>query len=109
MRDQKIHAHFVEPMLLLRTETLPTGQYWVYELKFDGFRAEAIKSSGKGHLRSRNDKDFNGRYPTIVQALAAMPDETVIDGEIVALDASGRPSFNALQNYGSGAATLVYY
>jgi bifunctional non-homologous end joining protein LigD len=81
----------------------------VYELKFDGFRAEAIKSGGKVHLRSRNDKDFNGRYPSIAQALARMPDETVIDGEIVALDASGRPSFNALQNYGSGAAILVYY
>jgi ATP-dependent DNA ligase len=38
------------------------------------------------HLRSRNDKDFNARYPAIVKKLAAMPDETVIDGEIVALD-----------------------
>jgi len=96
-------------MLLQRTETLPTGQYWFYELKFDGFRAEAIKSAEKVYLRSRNDKDFSGRYPSIVQALAAMPDETVIDGEIVALDESGRPSFHALQNYGSCGATLVYY
>jgi bifunctional non-homologous end joining protein LigD len=58
----------------------------VYELKVDGFPAEAIKSSGPVHLRSRNDKDFNAKYPGIVQALAAMPDETVIDGEIAALD-----------------------
>ena len=109
MPDRKIQAHFIQPMLLLRTEALPTGQNWVYELKFDGFRAEAVKSGGKIHLRSRNDKDFNGRYPSIVRALTAMPDETVIDGEICALDESGRSSFNALQNYGTGSATLVYY
>ena len=84
MPDREIKAHFIEPMLLLRTEKLPQGGLGVYEL--DGFRAEAIKSSGRVHLRSRNDKDFNARYPAIVQALAAMPDETVIDGEIVALD-----------------------
>ena len=45
-------AHFIEPMLLLRTETLPSGAGWLHEL-FDGFRAEAIKTAGKVHLRSR--------------------------------------------------------
>jgi ATP-dependent DNA ligase len=59
-------------------------------------------------LRSRNDKDFNRKYPTIAKALAALPNETVIDGEVVALDEAGRPSFNALQN-GSAGATIVYY
>jgi len=78
-------------------------------LKLDGYRALAIKSEGKVLLRSRNDKDFSARYPSIVGALAALPDETVIDGEVVALDATGRPSFNALQNLGSSKATLVYY
>jgi len=78
-------------------------------LKLDGYRALAIKSEGKVLLRSRNDKDFSARYPSIVGALAALPDETVIDGEVVALDATGRPSFNALQNLASSKATLVYY
>lgn len=105
----KIKAHFIEPMLLLRTEKLPEGGAWLYELKLDGFRAEGIKCGGRVAFRSRNDKDFNAKYPAIVQALAAMPDETVIDGEIVALDESGRPSFNALQNHGSGPSRLVYY
>jgi len=48
------------------------------------FPAEAMKSGGRVHLRSRNDKDFNSKYPAIVQALAALPEETVIDGEVIA-------------------------
>jgi bifunctional non-homologous end joining protein LigD len=95
-------------MLLQRAEKLPEGAAWVYELKLDGFRAQAVKTGGRVRLRSRNDKDFNARYPAIVQALAAMPDETVIDGEIVALDESGRPSVSALQS-GSPGAPVVYY
>jgi bifunctional non-homologous end joining protein LigD len=96
-------------MLLLRTDKLPEGTNWEYELKLDGYRAIAFKSGGRVHLRSRNNKDFNGRYPAIVKALSAMPDEAVIDGEIVAVDESGRPSFNFLQNYASGRTPILYY
>jgi bifunctional non-homologous end joining protein LigD len=73
-------------MLLLRTEKLPEGKDWLYELKFDGYRALAIKSGGRVQLRSRNDNDFNAPYPGIVAALAGFPDDTVVDGEVVALD-----------------------
>lgn len=79
-------AHFVEPMLLLHKEHLPDDPNWLLELKLDGYRALAIKTGGRVHLRSRNDNDFNGRYQDIVQALESMPDETVIDGEVVALE-----------------------
>jgi bifunctional non-homologous end joining protein LigD len=79
------------------------------EIKLDGYRAIGIKSGGRAHLRSRNDKDFTTRYAAISAALGALPDETVIDGEVVALNEEGRPSFNLLQNYGSGGARLVYY
>ena len=96
-------------MLLLRTDRLPEGPNQSYELKLDGYRALAIKTGGRVKLRSRSDNDFNGRYPAIVNALSAMPDETVIDGEVVALNESGRPSFNLLQNYGSAGAPLIYY
>jgi bifunctional non-homologous end joining protein LigD len=96
-------------MLLLRAEKLPEGLDWQVELKLDGYCSLAIKTGGKVDLRSRNDNDFNSRYPGIVKALASMPDETVIDGEVVALDAEGRPSFNTLQNYGSAGAPLHFF
>ncbi len=96
-------------MLLLRTSDLPEGADWEYELKLDGYRALAIKTGRRIQLRSRNDNDFSLRYPPIVKALAPIADETVLDGEIVALDDSGRPSFNTLQNYGSSTAPIFYY
>jgi DNA ligase D-like protein (predicted ligase) len=96
-------------MLLVRTEKLPEGGDWLYELKLDGFRSIAFKTGGKVHLRSRNNKDFNASYPDIAKALANMPNETVIDGEVVALDEAGRPSFSALQNYGSTDIPILYY
>src|ERR1051325_1394588 len=96
-------------MLLLRTDKLPQGPPWIFEIKLDGFRAIAFKTDGRVHLRSRNNKDFNAKYPTLVAALAGMPDETVIDGEVVALDQEGKPSFSALQNYGSSKPPLFYY
>lgn len=96
-------------MLLLKTEKLPDDlARWEYQLKFDGYRAIAFKTGGTVHLRSRNDNDFSLRYPAVVRGLAKMPDETVIDGEVVALDEEGRPSFNALQNFTPGTR-IVYY
>jgi hypothetical protein len=58
-------AKFIDPMLLQSSESLPEGPCWTYELKFDGFRAIAIKTGGTVRLRSRNDKDFNRKYPGI--------------------------------------------
>ena len=103
-------AGFVEPMLLLRTDRLPDDPArWAYQLKFDGYRAVAFNVGGKVHLRSRNDKDFNTRYPAVVRGLAKLPSDTVIDGELIALGDDGRPSFNALQNYGSGSTPILFF
>src|SRR5438128_975874 len=79
-------ARFIEPMLLLRIDSLPSGEQWLYELKLDGYRAIAFKRNGDVSLRSRNDNDFNGRYPAVVKALGKLPNNTVVDGEIVAFD-----------------------
>ena len=100
---------FVEPMLLLKTNKLPEGNDWLYELKLDGYRALGFKSAGNVNLRSRNDKDFVLRFNTIAEGLQHLPDETIVDGEIVALDEAGKPSFNLLQNHGSSRAPIIYY
>jgi bifunctional non-homologous end joining protein LigD len=105
-----VKARFIEPMLLLRTDTLPDdGARWEYQLKFDGYRAIAFKTGGKVHLRSRNDNDFTSRYRAVVVGLARLPDETVIDGEILALDDNGRPSFSMLQNRGASTIPVFYF
>ena len=96
-------------MLLLRTDALPDdASRWEYQLKFDGYRAIAFKTAGRLHLRSRNDKDFSERYPSIVKGLAGLPDETVLDGEVIALDADGKPSFAMLQNAEPNAPVLYF-
>ena len=105
MATAKIKAKFVEPMLLLRSAELPDDEGWLKEIKLDGYRCLAIKTGGKVDLRSRNDNDFNG-ISRHHKALAPMPDDTVIDGEVVAIDDSGQPSFNPLQNYGKAGTPL---
>src|SRR5688572_25914383 len=97
-------------MLLLKTDALSDdATRWEYQLKLDGYRAIAFKTRGELYLRSRNDKDFAVRYPAVVAGLARLPDETVIDGEVVAFDEEGKPSFSALQNYGSAPGPVVFY
>ena len=106
--SSKAIASFVEPMLALSANSLPEGPEWEYELKLDGYRALAIRSRWHVQLRSRNNKDLGGGFPGIVVGLAALPTETVIDGEVVALDDSARPSFNTLQNYAAGHPIFYY-
>jgi bifunctional non-homologous end joining protein LigD len=96
-------------MLALAVTKLPEGPDWTYELKFDGYRALGIKANGKVRLLSRNGKDFTQRFASIARALEALPDETVVDGEIVAYGADGRPSFNVLQNHRGAGSELHLY
>ena len=106
----RVKARFIKPMLLLSTDRLPDDRSkWEYQLKLDGYRAIAFKTGNMLHLRSRNDNDFSRRYPAVLRGLAKLPDETVIDGEIVALDEDGRPSFNALQNSIGSETSVVFY
>jgi ATP-dependent DNA ligase len=93
----------------LPVSKLPEGSQWLWEIKLDGYRAVAVKSAGTVTLYSRNRKVLNKRFPYIVEPLNGLPDGTVIDGEIVALDDDGRPVFNLLQNFTSEAGRIRYF
>lgn len=80
-------------------QALPEGNEWLYEVKFDGYRALLIKDSQRVQLRSRKNNDLTATCPAIRDAALRLDAGTaVLDGEIVALSAEGRPSFQALQH-----------
>lgn len=86
-------------MLATLTDAPPANEReWIYELKYDGFRAVAAISGGEVALWSRNELDLAGRFPLIAAALSKLRlDDVVVDGEIVALDENGAPRFQLLQ------------
>jgi len=102
-------ADFIEPMDCAPVSKLPDGWQWIYEIKLDGYRAVGVKSDRGVNLYSRRGKSFNHQYPHIVEALGELPEGTVVDGEIVALDKSGRPNFNLLQNWMRDASLRKLY
>ena len=93
-----------------RVKELPPGN-WIYELKFDGYRALAFKTDKEVRLVSRNRTNFSDDYPLITDSLKQLPAESAtLDGEIVALDQHGRPSFQLIQGYGKSKQTpIIYY
>jgi len=89
---------FIEPMKARLVDEPPKHGDWLYELKFDGIRAIAIKNGRKVSLISRNENKLNERFPEIAEAVKSLPvRECVVDGEVVALDEEGRSSFQLLQ------------
>jgi ATP-dependent DNA ligase len=101
-------AEFIEPMECALVSELPEGPDWTYEVKLDGYRAIGVKSD-ETILYSRNGKNLNKRYPYIAEALAELPSDTVVDGEVVALDDSGRPDFHRPQHYGAEGSRIHYF
>jgi DNA ligase D-like protein (predicted ligase) len=97
-------------MLATAATSLPIGPDWTYEVKWDGYRAIAVKDGPRVRLVSRNEKNLTRDYPQVVAALNSLiPEQVVLDGEIVALDGNGRPSFQALQHRSTSGLALVYY
>jgi bifunctional non-homologous end joining protein LigD len=90
---------FIEPMKA-RLVNGPQPGEWLYEIKFDGYRALAFKRGNEVRLLSRNGKDFSGKFPEVAESVAGFDaDEAILDGEIVALDSKGRSSFQLLQAF----------
>ncbi len=87
---------------------LPSEGEWTFEIKFDGYRCLALKNGDAVTLFSRNENKLNARFPNVAEALVRLPGDFTLDGEIVALDGEGRPSFQLLQN-NVGRPLAVYY
>ena len=97
------------PMLATLSGDVPAGAGWLFEVKWDGYRAIATMRSGEVELRSRNGNSLNERFPTVVSALvrALRTPDCVLDGEVVAIGPDGRATFSAMQQ-GKQGTTYVY-
>src|SRR4029077_18787339 len=105
------HPTFIKPMAARVVDKLPEGGEWMYEVKFDGYRALLLKNGDRVQIRSRNDKDLTSTDPSVAAAVRRLQaDQAVLDGEIVAVDSNGRPSFQALQHRaGHPGHSIVFY
>ncbi len=108
-RRKRIKPAFIEPMQCKPVASLPTGEKWIFEIKFDGYRCVAVKRGSEVTLFSRNEKVLNKRFTKIVDALASLEGDFVLDGELVAFDAQGRPSFKLLQSTQSRELPVYFY
>ena len=98
----------LRPMFATLTDKPFDDPDWVFETKWDGFRAIAVAKPGQAALYSRNLNDISRKYPSICAALAKIKYEAVLDGELVALDEHGRSRFQLLQNAEREFARLLY-
>jgi len=108
----KNNLPFIAPMKASLVTEPPASGKWLYELKFDGYRVIALKTDRSVRLMSRSEKEFTARYSEIAEAVEDLNvREAILDGEIVALDRKGRPSFQLLQalEVSSARPQLAFY
>ena len=102
--------HGIHPMLATPVTEPFNDSDWIFEVKWDGYRALAEIGDGTVSLYSRNLVSFDKKFPPIAEALKTFGFDAVLDGEIVVVDDQGRPDFQALQYYqDSGSGHLLYY
>jgi bifunctional non-homologous end joining protein LigD len=102
--------HNITPMLATVVKEPFDHPDWIFEVKWDGYRAIAEVRDGSVSLYSRNGISFNMKFSPIVEALRKFALDAVLDGEVVVVDGQGRSDFQALQHYqGSGSGHLLYY
>lgn len=100
----------LSPMLATLVSKPAQGSDWVYEIKWDGYRAIAYLNGADSTLRSRNDKSFDEKFYPITDAVTQWGVHAVVDGEIAVLNKEGLSDFGALQNWRSEAdGTLIFY
>jgi bifunctional non-homologous end joining protein LigD len=104
------NGHTYKPMLAILAEAVPRGAGWTFEVKWDGYRAIATESGGDTTLTSRNGNDLTARFQSVAKEIpkAVKTPDCVLDGEVCALDESGRSSFSAMQQ-GKAGTPIVYY
>ena len=101
---------FTKPQLATLDDAPPEGADWLHEVKYDGYRIQALIGGGKVRLITRNGKDWTAKYPVIADALAGLKaDSAAIDGELVAIEDDGRSNFSALQGAEESGVTLAYF
>lgn len=100
---------FIAPMLARLVDHVPSGPGWLYEIKLDGYRALVMKKRRTLSLFSRRGNSLNATFPTILHAFSFLPEDTIVDGELVVLDDEGRPAFSALQNSRFTPQSLYFY
>ncbi len=104
------NTDLIKPMLATKASEIFNKADWIYELKWDGYRALANVSEGKVDLYSRNGISYKQKFSSIYQNLKSIPHDVILDGEIVALDEDGLPNFQSLQNYQTNPiGELRYY
>jgi bifunctional non-homologous end joining protein LigD len=100
----------VKPMLSTLVEQPFSKENWLFEIKWDGYRAIASKHKDEIELYSRTDNDFKEQYPVVVEAIRDLKHDVILDGEIMVMDKQGVPHFELLQNWRkTGEGTLYYY
>jgi len=108
-KDSPKFKDHIKPMLAKLHKEPFNNPGWIYEIKWDGYRAIAEVNKKEIRLYSRNGLSFKEYYVVVYEELKKIKKDTIIDGEIVALDKKGKPSFQLLQQYIQEQTPICYY